>query len=261
MRPFCSRKRATDPESHDAIVSNFYHCDDIDMNLTGKKIAVTGASGALGTAIVKGVRAAGGAVAAIDRHSAAEELRSLSGVELLGGFDLSKPEDATNAIREATARLGGLDGLVNVAGTFRWETIEAGSAETWDLLYRVNLTTVVNASRAAVPILVKSGAGRIVNIGAAGALKASAGMGAYAASKAGVIKLTEALAEETKDRNVTVNAVLPSIIDTPTNRAEMPTAKFESWVRAEQIADLIVFLLSDRASAITGAAIPIVGRV
>lgn len=231
------------------------------MNLTSKKIAVTGASGALGTAIVKAVRAAGAAVAAIDRHSAAEELRSLPGIELLGGFDLGKPEDAANAIKAAATRLGGLDGLVNVAGTFRWETVEAGSAETWDLLYRVNLATAVNASRAAVPILANSGAGRIVSIGAAGALKASAGMGAYAASKAGVIKLTEALAEETKARNITVNAILPSIIDTPTNRAEMPTANFENWVRAEQIADLVVFLLSDRASAITGAAIPIVGRV
>lgn len=231
------------------------------MNLTGKKIAVTGASGALGTAIVKGIRAAGGAVAAIDRHSAADELRSLPGIELLGGFDLGKPEDAVNAIREASTRLGALDGLVNVAGTFRWETVEAGSADTWDLLYRVNLSTAVNASRAAVPILANSGAGRIVNIGAAGALKASAGMGAYAASKAGVIKLTEALAEETKARNITVNAVLPSIIDTPANRADMPKATFEHWVRTEQIADLVIFLLSDRASAITGAAIPIVGRV
>jgi NAD(P)-dependent dehydrogenase (short-subunit alcohol dehydrogenase family) len=231
------------------------------MNLTSKKIAVTGASGALGTAIVKAVRAAGGAVAAVDRHSAAEELRNLPGVELLGGFDLGNAQDASKAIEEVAARFGGLDGLVNVAGTFRWETIEAGSAETWDLLYRVNLATAVNASRAAVPLLANSGVGRIVNIGAAGALKASAGMGAYAASKAGVIKLTEALAEETKARNVTVNAVLPSIIDTPANRADMPTAKFENWVRAEQIADLIVFLLSDRASAITGAAIPIVGRV
>jgi NAD(P)-dependent dehydrogenase (short-subunit alcohol dehydrogenase family) len=231
------------------------------MNLTNKKIAVTGASGALGTAIVKAVRAAGGVVAAIDRHSAAEGLRNLPGVELLSGFDLSKSQDAANAIRDAAARLGGLDGLVNVAGTFRWETIEAGSAETWDLLYRVNLATAVNASRAAVPVLGNSGAGRIVSIGAAGALKASAGMGAYAASKAGVIKLTEALAEETKARNITVNVILPSIIDTPVNRADMPTAKFENWVRAEQIGDLVVFLLSDHASAITGAAIPIVGRV
>jgi NAD(P)-dependent dehydrogenase (short-subunit alcohol dehydrogenase family) len=100
-----------------------------------------------------------------------------------------------------------------------------------------------------------------VNIGAAGAIKAAAGMGAYAASKAGVAKLTESLADELKDRGVTVNAVLPSIIDTPVNRADMPTADFDRWVRPEQIADLIVFLLSDRSSAITGALIPITGRV
>lgn len=231
------------------------------MNLVGRKIAVTGASGALGMAIVKGVRAAGGVVAAIDRHSSASELRDLDGVELLGGVDLSKAQEAADAIQGAAKRLGGLDGLVNVAGTFRWETVEAGSADTWDLLYRVNLATTVNASRAAVPILAASGAGRIINIGAAAALKAPAGMGAYAASKAGVIKLTEALAAETKARSITVNAILPSIIDTPANRADMPDAKFENWVRADQIADLVVFLLSERASAITGAAIPIVGRV
>jgi len=100
-----------------------------------------------------------------------------------------------------------------------------------------------------------------VNIGAAGAIKAASGMGAYAASKAGVAKLTEALADEVKDNGITVNAVLPSIIDTPVNRADMPTAEFDRWVKAEQIADLIVFLLSDRASAITGALIPITGRV
>jgi len=231
------------------------------MNLTHKRIAVTGASGSLGSAIVKGITAAGGTVAAIDRHSSAQELRSLAGVELLEGFDLGKAEDAANAIQQASTRLDGLDGLVNVAGTFRWETVEAGSADTWDLLYRVNLATAVNASRAAMPVLSKSSAGRIVNIGAAGALKASKGMGAYAASKAGVIKLTEALAEETKARGITVNAVLPSIIDTAANRADIPNGKFDTWVRPEQIADLIVFLLSDRASAITGAAIPIVGRV
>ena len=159
----------------------------------------------------------------------------------------------------AAERLGGLDALVNVAGTFRWETVESGSSDTWDLLYNVNLRTAVNASRAALPIL-KSG-GRIVNIGAAGAIKAGAGMGAYAASKAGVAKLTEALAEEVKDRGITVNAVLPSIIDTPANRADMPTAQFDRWVKAEQVADLIIFLLSQRAAAITGALIPITGRV
>ncbi len=149
---------------------------------------------------------------------------------------------------------------MNIAGGFRWEQIEDGDIATWDLLYNTNLRTAVNASRAALPLL-KRGAGRIVNIGAAGAVKAASGMGAYAASKSGVARLTEALAEELKDSGVTVNAVLPSIIDTPANRADMPTADFDRWVKPGQVADLIVFLLSERASAITGALVPITGRV
>jgi hypothetical protein len=115
------------------------------------------------------------------------------------------------------------------------------------------------ASAEATPLL--SANGRVICIGAAGAAKAGVGMGPYAASKAGVAKLVEALAEEVKDRNITVNAILPSIIDTPANRADMPDADFSRWVRPERVANLIVFLLSDRASAITGALIPILGRV
>jgi len=94
-----------------------------------------------------------------------------------------------------------------------------------------------------------------------GAIKAGIGMGAYAASKAGVAKLTEALAEELKDKGITVNALLPSIIDTAPNRAEMPKAEFERWVKPSQLADVIVFLLSEHARAITGALIPVAGRV
>lgn len=229
------------------------------MNLQGMKIVITGAFGTLGTAVVAGVRAAGADVACIDAATAPSNGSAFAQSILLGGVDLTSAGGATAALNAAAEKLGGLDGLVNVAGTFRWETLEGGTTDTWDLLYSVNVRTAVNATRAALPNL-KKGA-RIVNIGAAGASKAGAGMGAYAASKAGVAKLTEALAEELKDRDITVNAVLPSIIDTPVNRADMPTAQFDRWVKAEQVADLIVFLLSPRASAITGALIPITGRV
>ncbi len=118
-----------------------------------------------------------------------------------------------------------------IAGTFRWEKIADGSLDTWDFLYRVNLRTAVAASKAALPFLFESGAASIVNIGAMGAVKAGAGMGAYAASKAGIFKLTEALAEELKDKGITVNALLPSIIDTAPNRADMPKADFDRWVK------------------------------
>jgi NAD(P)-dependent dehydrogenase (short-subunit alcohol dehydrogenase family) len=117
------------------------------------------------------------------------------------------------------------------------------------------------AGALALPYLLQAGAGRIVNVGAMGAVKAAAGMGAYAASKAGVAKLTEALADELKDRGITVNAILPSTLDTPKNRLDMPRADFTRWVTPAEAAEVIAFLVSDAARAVTGALIPVVGRV
>jgi NAD(P)-dependent dehydrogenase (short-subunit alcohol dehydrogenase family) len=231
------------------------------MALKGKRIAVTGGFGSLGIATVNALQAAGARVAAIDRADAPPASASLGAAGLFGGVDLGDDAAAATTLGKVGQTFGGLDALVNIAGTFRWEKIAGGSLDTWDFLYRVNLRTAVAASKAALPFLIESGAGSIVNIGAMGAVKAGAGMGAYAASKAGIFKLTEALAEELKDKNVTVNALLPSIIDTAPNRADMPEADFDRWVKPSQLGDVIVFLLSDRARAITGALIPVVGRV
>lgn len=225
--------------------------------LQGKRIVVTGAFGTLGSAVVEAALAAGARVAAIDRS--AEAPPALAAASAYGGVDLGDAAAATAVFERIGADFGGIDALVNVAGTFRWETVETGSLDTWDLLYAVNLRTAVAASRAA--LLLFGGSGRIVNIGAAAAARAGAGMGAYAASKAGVARLTEALAEELKDRAITVNAVLPSIIDTPQNRTDMPDADFARWVAPADLAAVIVFLLSDAARAITGASIPVTGRV
>jgi NAD(P)-dependent dehydrogenase (short-subunit alcohol dehydrogenase family) len=231
------------------------------MDLQGKRVAVTGAFGSLGLATVAALAAAGAHVAAIDRADAPPQPFSRPNVHAIGGVDLGEANAAEEAIARSAAALGGLDALVNIAGTFRWEKIEGGSLDTWDFLYRVNLRTALAASRAAIRHLVESGNARIVNIGAMGALKAGAGMGAYAASKQGVMKLTEALAEELKDKGVTVNAVLPSIIDTPPNRADMPDADYSRWVKPAEIAAVIAFLISDDARAVTGASIPVSGRV
>lgn len=232
------------------------------MTLQGKVVAVTGGFGQLGLAVARAALDAGAQVAALDRAPLPAHATALDSILALGELDLADPDTSVRALNLVVTRFGGLDGLVNVAGTFRWETLEQGSLETWDLLYRVNLRSAVSTSRAAIPHLLKRGGGRIVNIGAgAAAAKAGAGMGAYTASKAGVAKLTEALAEELKDRGVTVNAILPSIIDTPANRADMPKADFSRWVTPQAIAGVIVFLLSDQASAVTGALIPVPGRV
>jgi NAD(P)-dependent dehydrogenase (short-subunit alcohol dehydrogenase family) len=210
--------------------------------LQGKRIAVTGASGALGTVVLQALATAGASAAGIPR-----------------GTDLSDASVAAVALRTIAQKLGGLDALVNVAGGFGFGKLADGGAEPWELMHKSNLMTAVNATQAALPLLGANG--RIIYIGSASAAKAGVGMGPYAASKAGIEKLTEALAAEVKDRTITVNAILPSIIDTPANRADMPKADFSRWVQPQQIADLIVFLLSERASAITGALIPIVGRV
>jgi NAD(P)-dependent dehydrogenase (short-subunit alcohol dehydrogenase family) len=118
----------------------------------------------------------------------------------------------------------------------------------------------VIACQAVLPHLLKSGGGRIVNVGAVGAIKAAAGMGPYAASKAGVAQMTEALADELKDQLITVNAILPSTLDTPKNRLDMPKADFMRWVPLGEAAELIAFLVSNEARAVTGALIPLTGR-
>jgi len=227
------------------------------MNLQGKRIAVTGAAGSLGSVIVRAALDAGATVAAIDHATVAAGTGNL---HEFGGVDLSSAAAVDQTFSAIGEKLGGLDALVNVAGTFRWEKLEGGNLATWDLLFNVNLRTAVASCMAALPLLVRSPSARIVNIGAAGAVKAGTGMGAYAASKAGVFKLTEALAEELKDRGVTVNAILPTTIDTPANRKDMPDADFSRWVKPAQIADVILFLLSDQAQAVTGALIPVAGR-
>ena len=232
------------------------------MTLQGKIVAVTGGFGQLGQAVVRAVLDAGAQVAGLDRVRTPTDATLPAGAFVLGEIDLAEPDAAVRALEQVAVRLGGLDALVNVAGTFRWETLEKGNLDTWDLLYRVNLRSAVSVSLAALPHMTKRGGGRIVNIGAGAAVaKASAGMGAYTASKSGVLKLTEALAEEVKDRGITVNAILPSIIDTPANRADMPKADFSRWVAPRDIANVIVFLLSDEARAVTGALIPVSGRV
>jgi 3-oxoacyl-[acyl-carrier protein] reductase len=128
-------------------------------------------------------------------------------------------------------------------------------------MYAMNLKTALNACKAALPYLLESGAGRIVNVGAQSALHASSGFGPYAGSKSAVHRMTESLADELKLKGVTVNAVLPSIIDTPMNRRDMPKADFSHWVAPADLAAVMLFLASDEAKAVTGALIPVSGRV
>ena len=214
-------------------------------------VIVTGAFGALGRAVVAELCARGHAVAAIDR---ADAPASSNAAFALGGVDLGDPDAAAVAYASVVDRLGAIAGLVNVAGGFVWEKVADGSIESWNAMYAINLRTCVASTVAALPHFRDGGA--IVNVGAAGAVQPGVGMAPYAASKAGVRALTESLAEELRGR-IRVNAVLPTIIDTPTNRADMLDADRASWVRPEAAARVVAFLLSDDAAAITGASIPL----
>jgi NAD(P)-dependent dehydrogenase (short-subunit alcohol dehydrogenase family) len=233
--------------------------------LNDRVVVVTGAFGALGAAVAQALGEAGAKVAAVGREEAAKAPAFVAAVTPFGGIDLGSPDNVGSGFRSIAERLGSIDALVNIAGGFRWEKIDGGSIETWEALFDVNLRTAFNATKAALPYILKRaaehGAGRIVNVGAAAATHAATGMGAYAASKAGVAKLTEALAAELKDRRVTVNAIAPSIIDTAANRAAMPNADFSRWVMPLEVARVIMFLLSAQASGVTGALIPVTGRV
>lgn len=230
--------------------------------MAGRVYAITGAFGVLGSAVAKAAAERGARLALIDfAKTAPAGVPSGPEVLVLPGVDLTDANQAGAAIDAAADHFGGLDALLNIAGGFSFEKLEGGFGETWKRLFLINVQTASNASRAAIPYLKRSAAGRIVNVGANAALKASLGMGPYAASKAGVHSLTQALAEELKPDGVTVNAVLPSILDTPTNRADMPKADASAWVKPADLAAVMLFLASEEAGAVTGALIPVTGRV
>ncbi len=220
-----------------------------------RSVIVTGGFGVLGQAVAQAFAEAGDKVARLD--FAASPHSPIAGALDLGGIDLNDAAATEAALAQVAKAHGGIDVLVNVAGGFVWETLEGGSIDTWAKMQAMNLTSNATITKLALPLLKAASAGRIINIGAGAAIKAGMGMGAYAASKSGVHRLTEALAEELADTSVTVNALLPSVLDTPTNRADMPDADFATWVQPSAVADVILFLASSAARAISGALIPV----
>ncbi|MFN3352998.1 MAG: SDR family NAD(P)-dependent oxidoreductase [Brevundimonas sp.] len=225
--------------------------------MTDRVAAITGAHGALGRAVVEAAMTQGLKVALID-HATGET--APDGALELSGVDLTDADQARAAMQKVVDRFGRLDIVLNIAGGFVWKKVE-DAEPAWDKMFALNVKTALNAARAALPHLKASPDGRIVNVGSAAALKSGVGMAAYAASKSGVHRLTESLAEELKDTSVTVNAVLPSIIDTPANRKDMPDADPAKWVAPADLAAVILFLASPASRAMTGALVPVTGRV
>jgi NAD(P)-dependent dehydrogenase (short-subunit alcohol dehydrogenase family) len=227
------------------------------LELANQTVVVTGASGNLGAAVVRAFATRDANVVLVARH-----VDAMAGVrlerQLVVAADLVQQADAYRVAAETMARFGRIDVLCNIAGGFRMGApVHETTDETWNLLLDLNVVTMLNRVRAVVPRMLAQGAGRIVNVAANAALRGTAGMGAYCATKSAVIRLTESMAAELRERNVNVNCVLPTTLDTPENRAAMPGADPSRWVQPDDLAQTIVFLASPGARAIHGAALPV----
>jgi NAD(P)-dependent dehydrogenase (short-subunit alcohol dehydrogenase family) len=224
-------------------------------------VVITGAAGHLGRAISAAFRERGAQRVLVGRH--VDTLEEAGAADVLAlPLDLLDRDQVRAGIEQAVARFGGIDVLCHIAGGFRMgEAVHEITDPSWDFLMNVNARTLVNVAAAVVPHLLRRGGGKIVTVGAAAAVRGAAHMGAYSASKSALVRLTEAMSAELKDQGINVNCVLPSIIDTPDNRAAMPDADASRWVAPQALANVVVFLASDAASAIHGAALPVTGLV
>lgn len=231
------------------------------MNFENRTVMVTGAGGNLGKAVAGAFAERGARLVLVDRQG--EALAVAFGAlkdALLAPADLLDRGQTQAVLEAAVKRFGSLDALCHLAGGFRMgEAVHETTDSTWDFLFDINARTLVNMAHAVVPHMIERGGGKIVNVGAYAAQKGVARMGAYCASKASVIRLTEAMSAELREKNINVNCVLPTILDTPENRAAMPDADPARWVPTEALAEVIVFLASDGARAVHGAAIPVTG--
>ncbi len=236
------------------------------FDFTNRVALVAGGSGALGGALLRRLVAAGARVAATDRKperlAAALAAEGLAPGERLTvhGVDLADRAAVEALVAEVVARHGRLDHLFNVAGTFAAaESVEATSDDLWARLWDANFRATLHACAAVAPVMKRQGGGTIVNVGSRASLHGDAGVVAYSVSKTAVVRLTESLAAEGKRHGVRVNCVLPGTIDTPANRAAMPAADASAWVDPDALVDALLFLASDAARAVHGAAIPVFG--
>lgn len=232
------------------------------MDFSKRTVVVTGAAGNLGRAVAQAFSEAHADLVLVDlrRDALAERFGDEGDHRLLVAADLRNPDQAAMVAQRAIERFGRIDVLCNVAGGFRMgEAVHETSEATWQFLFDLNARSLLHMVRAVVPRMLEQGGGKIVNIGAFAAGRGSANMGAYSASKAVVVRLTEAMAAELRERNINVNCVLPTTLDTPENRAAMPDADPARWVAPQDLARIIAFLASPAARAIHGAAIPVTG--
>ncbi|MBI3145147.1 MAG: SDR family oxidoreductase [Pseudogulbenkiania sp.] len=232
------------------------------MDFTNRTVIVTGAAGNLGQAVAKAFADRGANLLLLARRR--EQLEKAFGTEspqrLFATADLLDQDQVKAAIQKAVDQFGRIDVLCNTAGGFRMgPSVHETPDQDWDFLFDINTRSLLHAVRAVVPRMIEGGGGKIVSVGANAAQRGVAHMGTYCATKAVVSRLTEAMAAELREHNINVNCVLPSIIDTPENRAAMPSADPTRWVAPDALAEVILFLASDGARAIHGASLPVTG--
>lgn len=228
----------------------------------GKTVVVTGGAGVLGKSVANWFAAQGAHLAVIDysREIIEAAYPDKNPRDLYLTCDLTDRGQCADTVTGIIAAAGGIDVLCNIAGGFMMgDPVHETSESTWDFLFDLNARSIVNMAAAVVPAMLDAGAGKIVNVAARAAREGAALMGAYTASKAAVLRLTESMGLELREQNINVNCVMPSLIDTPRNRQDMPGADFSKWVSPDGIASVIGFLASDDARFIHGAGIPVDG--
>ena len=222
----------------------------------GKVIIVTGAAGNVGSALAAHLATRGAVVAAVD--TVKDRLEAVvaglpgAGHLALSTYDLTDFAATDALVAHVVATAGRLDAVGTTVGGFAMAKLAEAGLDQWDAMFALNVKTTWNIYRASVPAIRLAGGGALVGIGSAAGLRGSGEMAAYSATKSAVMRLTESLADELRADGIRVNAVLPTTIDTPQNRAAMPGADSSRWVKPAQIADVMGFLLSDAASAVSG---------
>lgn len=233
--------------------------------LKGKVAIITGGTGALGKGVLSIFLELGAKV--LSTYRSDKELDECIDLKNKYGdsivffkADVTDAKEVSQLVTQTIETFSRIDILVNIVGGFAQAPILKTDEGTWDKMMTLNLKTAFLCSKAVLPHMMENGGGRIVNIASRPALKGSAGMGAYGASKAGVLNLTQSMADELLQDNINVNAIIPGTIDTPANRKSMPDADHSKWVAPEDIGSVIAFLCSDGAKAVSGAAVPVFGK-
>lgn len=232
------------------------------MSTAPRTVIITGAAGNLGQAVAQAFAQLGDRLVLVDRN--ADALQQLYGpdtaTQMCVPANLLDRAQVNDGIQKAVDRLGSPSVLCHLAGGFRMgDDVHSTDDSTLEFLFNINVHSLMPVAACVVPRMVEAGGGKIITVGAMGALRGGAQMGAYAASKSALMRLTESMSAEVKSKHINVNCVMPSIIDTPENRAAMPDADPAQWVAPGAIADVLVFLASTGARAIHGACIPIAG--